>query len=319
MTKSNPKGQPHSDEGDDFDESNVEIPEDEQEGDEQEQDESADDSSDGDEQQADDGASSEDRAKSMGWRPKDQYKGAPGKWVDAEEFLRRTEEDPREVRKANHVLMRKVQKLEQGIESILSHQERQLTAAREQAYNDAHAKLKAAHDEAVASGDVDRADKVWTARETLAKQQVQEAAATPSGNSVPRNSEQDKVVLNTWMQENASWYGSHFDATKDANEYEDFLAKKGVPLADRLEQTSKRIREKFFPEKQRQQRDGSAPAAVRGNNHNGAVRSNRGVKPGSYEALTSAARAECDRSVRQSGGKISKADWLQYATPDMFV
>ena len=64
----------------------------------------------------------EDKARALGWRPETEYKGPKDKWVDAEEFVKRAEEDPREVRKAYHVLMRKVQKLEQGIDDILSHQ-----------------------------------------------------------------------------------------------------------------------------------------------------------------------------------------------------
>jgi len=100
----------------------------------------------------------EDRAKQLGWRPEEDYKGPKDKWVDAEEFVRRAEEDPKEVRKANHVLIRKVQKLEQGIESILSHQQRELTAAREQEYARAQAEWKRTHDAAVADGDVAKAD-----------------------------------------------------------------------------------------------------------------------------------------------------------------
>ncbi len=278
------------------------------EGDDGEQNEQPDGDEGGEEQ------TTEDRARSMGWRPKEDFKGKEGQWVDADEFVRRSDEDPREVRKANHVLMRKVQKLESGIEAILSHQEREITNARQQEYARAHAQLKRDHDDAVASGDVDAAGKVWKARESLANRQVEESRG---GNNPPAPSADDNALIATWTQENASWYNKNYDATMEANAYEDWLAKQGVPLADRLQQTAVRIKQKYFGQQQRQ--PGRPPAPVGGNNNNGTVRSGRKPKPGSYEALTPAARAECDRTVRSSGGKVTKEAWLQYATPDLFI
>lgn len=257
--------------------------------------------------------SAEDKARAMGWKPEEEYKGPKEKWVPAEEFVKRAEEDPHEVRKANHVLMRKVQKLEQGIDDILSHQQRELTRARQEEYARAQSDLKRAHDAAIAEGDVEKASKTADAREALARQQVEE-----SRKSAPSVASDDASILTEWKSEN-DWYGKNYRATKEANEYEDFLAKQGVPLEDRLRQTAEFIKAEILKTAPVARQRDDAPAPIIGQNNNGAIRGNRKPKPGSYEALTSAARAECDRVIRTSGGKVTKEMWLSHATDELFV
>lgn len=255
---------------------------------------------------------SEDRAKRMGWKPKDAYKGPEGKWVEAEEFLRRAEEDPREVRKANEILMRKLQKVEQGVAAMQAHQERELAAARREEYARAQADLKRAHDAAVSEGDIEKADKAWKARDVLATRQVEEAKAPANGVD-----HQSQEILNAWKAENP-WYGQNYKATKEANEHEDWLARQGIPLAERLRRTAEYIGEEVLVAKPKRVVD-EAPSPVNGQNNNGKLRGNRVPKPGSYEALTTVARAECDRVVRTSGGKITKELWVSYADQDLFA
>lgn len=250
----------------------------------------------------------EDRAKAMGWKPKENYKGPEDKWVEAEEFVRRADEDPKEARKANHALMRKLQKLEQGQDDLIAHQQRELVAARQQEYARAQADIRRNHDAAIAEGDVEKAGKAWTAAEALTQQQINEARAP----AVTRMAGDDAAILAAWKEDN-DWYGSNYKATQEANAYEDWLAKQGKPLAQRLKMTAEYIKNEVLESPKR--RD-EAPSAVYGQNNNGAIRNNRKAKPGTYEALTQAARAECDRVVR--GGRVSKEMWLQFALPEHF-
>lgn len=259
----------------------------------------------------DDLGTAEDRAKTMGWRPKEEFKGQEDKWVDAEEFVKRADEDPREARKTNHVLMRKLQKLEQGQESILSHHARELAAAEQKAYNDALESIKNTHDSAIHEGDLEKANSAWQAREEITKRQI-ESVNQPrlSDREAEDNRLRDEFVAkNEWLDDP--------EMSRVASEFQINKLKRGVSVKDSLEMTAQFIRKKFpheFEDDTAPPRD-RAPSAVRSNN--GIRRDNR-AKAGTYEALTPQARTDCDRAVRTSGGKITKEAWLSFATPDLF-
>ena len=241
--------------------------------------------------------SPEEKARALGWKPKAEYKGSQENWVDFGEFIKRSEEDPHEVRKANHILLRKVQKLERGYDDLLSHQNRVIEETRRQSYAEAKEKLKHEYDRALEDGDVTKAKKLFDANEELTQRQIVEKPV-------------DGEILGSWIEKNP-WYGKNFRATKAAEEYEDWLAKRGVPLAERLVKTEEYIKDEVIG------RRNEAPATVRGGGSNSRLK-DKAVKPGTYEALTSKARAACDRIVRESNGRITKESWVQYATPDLF-
>jgi hypothetical protein len=255
-----------------------------------------------DEGQQEEQESSEDKARRLGWKPKEEYKGK-GEWTDAEAFLERTENDPQALKKSLRTIERNYSKLEKTTEAILQHQQRQLEDARKQGYSQAKADLQARLDDAIESGDKEQARKIIKSKEALEERERQDEYVKPDTN-------QDDKVVKSWLEKNV-WYNSDPRMRAAAKQIEHELALEGVPLEDRLEQTTKLIMEDF-PHKFGKKR---APSMLGGGNNTNKAR----PKAGTYEALTSEARAECDRSVKGSNGKISKEDWLRYATPDMFV
>jgi hypothetical protein len=252
----------------------------------------------------------EDRARKLGWRPKEEFKGDPAKWVEAASFLKQAEDDYPRLKQVNHHLVNKVDKLEKGIEQILAHQQRELSTASEQAYKRALEDIQRQHAQAVEDGDTQRAAKLFTQGQTLAQQKVQESKSEPTQADI-------NAAVAAWREENP-WFDEHPHMAIEAERKELMLAQKGVPLQDRLKQTADYIKSRYASELgiKPKERD-PAPANVQGANKNRVVRPT--VKPNSYEALTAQARAECDRTVRTSNGKISREDWLRYAQPEMFV
>jgi hypothetical protein len=107
--------------------------------------------------------SAEDRARAQGWRPLAEYRGPPGRWSNAEEFLARGEADWSILRAQNRKMSEKLARLEPEIESLRNTSAEQSEAlkaamnlarrADQRGYDRAVADLKTKQREAVQSGD----------------------------------------------------------------------------------------------------------------------------------------------------------------------
>lgn len=245
----------------------------------------------------------EDRARKMGWKPQEEYQGKD-EWVDAETFLSRSENDPAELKKSLRAMERNFSKLEKNTEAIIAHQSREVEEAQKRAYAQALRDVESRLSQAVEDGDQEGINKAIKARD-----QIKEAQAQPT--KQPNNA--DQAAVEEWKADNP-WFDEDPYLADYAGKYEESLARKGVPIKERLEKTTEYMK-KRFPEDLgvRKPKEG---ARMPGGGNN--FRKNTTPKPGTYEALLPEAKAECDRSVKGSGGQITKEDWLQYATPDMF-
>lgn len=110
----------------------------------------------GDEQQqvADDAPAPRDyesEAKQHGWTPKDEFKGDPAKWVDAETFVDRADAVLPFLRKQNKALKIEMEGLKRDIKRASAH----FSKAEERAYERALTDLTAKQDAAAEVGDVD--------------------------------------------------------------------------------------------------------------------------------------------------------------------
>jgi len=78
----------------------------------------------------------EEKAAQQGWAPQDQWRGPPGKWVDAETFLKRGENNPRVLRERLEATERKhadtIAKMEKMNQQALERQKAELAAQRDQ-------------------------------------------------------------------------------------------------------------------------------------------------------------------------------------------
>lgn len=252
--------------------------------------------------------SPEDLARKMGWRPKEEFRGKPETWEDAETFLKKAEEDYPRKSAANARLEAEVKKMSRQIDAMREHSERVAQETERRTREKVLEELNQKHLTAVAEGDVNEAHRIVLERDKV--------VAPPQQQQSPR----DRAVIEAWAEEN-QWYNDDPMMAEAAVKYEDLLAKRGVPLAERLKQTTEYVKRKFPNDFNPVRKPAQAPQGVVGS-RNGVVHTTK-PKAGSYEALTRDAKRKCDDFVAsmKADGKseqVARATYLQYATQDMF-
>lgn len=218
----------------------------------------------------------EAEARKHGWTPREDFKGDPGKWVDAETFVKRADEFMPFLKKQNSALKRELDDLRKEVKRASAY----FTKAEERAYNRALAELEARHEEAVEAGDVVAAKRVM--REV---QQLQDEKPIPEAK--PEFDEaQARRELNEWIERN-DWY-----VTDDARRrYADFQAESMGPATEWpdgnkawLEELERRVERKFAERKPVPvATSGSRPAASKGGK--------------TYADLPAEAKRACDKFV----------------------
>lgn len=225
----------------------------------------------------------EAKAIRLGWRPKDEFKGDPDKWVDAAEFVRRGEEEPA-LAKANYAKLEKA--LERATTKIASlettHQKlvEHLSTSEKRAYDRAKREIEARLDQAAEAGDVEGVRAATREITDLTK----EAAAEPKKDA--QAAPEDPPELAEWKEDNP-WFTKDAVMRGAAIAIVDELIADGVTdLKKQIKEVDKRIRAEFphkFENPRRRE-----PAAVEGAN-------NAPKKTGkTYADLPADAKAMCD-------------------------
>lgn len=165
-------------------------------------------------------ATPEVRAASLGWTPKETFKGDPAKWVDAEEFLRRGEEIMPILRENNRRLQQQldtqagelseakqaIAESQEAMQALIAHQ----TEATKAAVKDTKARLRGQLRAAREANDFDAIeqieDQLDEVRDTERKL---EAAPPPKKVDAPAPPTQPKLdpEFIAWQRDNP-WYGS---------------------------------------------------------------------------------------------------------------
>ena len=173
----------------------------------------------------------EQEAMEQGWRPKEEFKGDPERFIDAGEFIRRGEL----FAKIDHQ-NREMKQLRNTMEQFAKHHQNVEKSAYDRAIKD----LKAQRKEALAEGDVDRFDELdqqidetVEAREKFVEQQ-RTAPVVPEIN--PKFAE--------WVQKNP-WYSKDVMLQGAADRYGIELAKQGMDPVEVLKAVEKKVKEEF--------------------------------------------------------------------------
>ena len=229
--------------------------------------------------QADPAPSAEDRALTMGWTPREQFKGDPAKWVDAETFVRRGEEFLPFVKANNKRLERELEKangeiakLGKAVERSIDH----ISKAEQRAYERARKDLEAELEQAVLNNDADGIRAV--AKDIV---ELEREVAKPAKTEEPDLSE--FKAANPWFETDEAM-------TMAAVAYAGKLASQGVAGKDQLAKVSEWVRKEFphkFSNPRREQ-----PAAVEG------VSTGARRQAASYSDMPADARQMCDELVR---------------------
>lgn len=230
----------------------------------------------------------EARARNLGWKPLDQFKGDEKDFIDASEFVRRGEEVLPIMKAANSKLEKQVQRLEKTLEKFAEHHSKTEARAYERALSD----LEARQAEAVEAND-----------HAAVKEITKEMVALEKEVAKPKADETDdgEEAFNDWKAENP-WFDKDKGlraaaigiAEEIKNDFKD-------PVKQRAE-VVKRIKADF-PEKFTNPRRTQA-AAVEGV---GAGPKSTGK---SYADLPAEAKKMCDEFVRDIKG-FSKEKYVK--------
>lgn len=163
----------------------------------------------------------EARAREMGWKPLAEYRGPPGKWQPAAQFIERGENILPIVRQQNRALTERLGKLEGEVTGLRNTASEQLQiikdlremgrTASKRGYDQAMAEIKAKQRAAVEAGDtksydqlVDQAEALESERPAAAVEPVRPAAEPPARPSAPALREPTKnfIADNPWFSNN---------------------------------------------------------------------------------------------------------------------
>ena len=230
----------------------------------------------------------EDKARRMGWTPKDEFRGDPDKWRSAKEFVDRGENMLPIMRDRVQRQETKIAELERTVREFADFNSKADQRAYERAFKD----LKTQQIQAVAAGDAEGFMKVDQAIEDLRK----EAAEKPKMKAADPGEDPE---YQDWEARN-KWVTTDKEAKAYAESYGEYLRKTGSRLtgADFLDEVTKAVK-KEFPAKFSNPRRESAPSV-----EGGIPRAKGGGK--GYADLPGEAKAACDRFVKNSGGKMTR-------------
>jgi hypothetical protein len=133
-------------------------------------------------------------ARELGWLPKEEFKGDPSRWTDAETFVKKGDEVMPLIKAQNKRLKREIDDLKKQFRQASAH----FGAAEERAYTRALAELTAKQEAAVESGDLNAHRAVSKEIDALSKEMPGKQANTASA-------EEARDAFDDWREANP-WY-----------------------------------------------------------------------------------------------------------------
>jgi len=175
----------------------------------------------------------EEKARSMGWTPKEDFKGDPAKWCSADEFVKRGEE-------FIPFLKSKVTKQEREI-SELKEQMRDFgqryNNIEQATYNRAIGELSAKRKEAVELGDHEAFAAVDDEIDKLKSDMAGAKSSKPASNDFT-------PIYKEWEEKNTAWVNDPVMGSY-AEEIGEVLAKRGITGVKFLDAVEKEVKAKF--------------------------------------------------------------------------
>lgn len=163
----------------------------------------------------------EAEARAQGWRPKEEFKGNPDHWTDAEAFVRRADEVLPLIKKQNAHLKREIDDLKKLV--------RRVTASERNTHATVLAELKAEMEEAVETGDVAAFKKLDAKADKLRAEIVEDTPGLVNGED-PQEAFDSFRENNTWYDKAnlASASETEIEARLYADRLADKYAKQGM-------------------------------------------------------------------------------------------
>lgn len=241
----------------------------------------------------------EARARRMGWKPKEEFRGPEDRWTDASTFVERGLNELPIVQERYRVLEDKYVKLERALEGAQSKIGEQTGVLRElaefsskgeqRAYERAKRELEDKMKVAVAHADTDAYAATKAELDKLEPPKPITTAQTET-----RQTQQPAIdpVVASWVRDN-SWFDKDPEARAAATGICGDLQARGIPLNEALTKTREVIAKRFPEHFENPARAQAASVATPG-----AAPSTKPKNPRSYESLPPEAKKACDRFVK---------------------
>lgn len=235
----------------------------------------------------------EAKARRQGWRPKDEFRGDAEKWVDADTFLKRSDEELPIMRERLKKMEREFSEQQKSIQRFAEHHAK----VEKIAYERALAEVKKQKRDAIAIGDADAFEQAEQRLEELKEAKPAATQKEAAADIAPE--------VAAWVKDNP-WFQTEARLAKYAETVCGELQSEDPTrdLSDILKEVAKEVKARF-PEKFANAKR-AAPAAVEGA---GAVAAGKGGK--TYAALPAEAKKACDEFLRKGYIK-SKEEYLKY-------
>lgn len=238
----------------------------------------------------------EDRAKEMGWRPLEEFKGDESRFVDAETFVKKGEEVlpivKANARKAEEALAKAQAEIAEMKDSFKEFKKYH-SQTEQRALTQARKELEREMSEAVEAKDHKAVREIAADMAALSK----DVQTDDDGN--PYQTPDHAKALNTWKGENP-WFGADDVMTAAANAVANRLEQSGVKGAEQLAEVAKRMRAEFPHKFENANRKNAAAVE-------GSTPTRKAGK--TWSDLPPEARTVADRWVKQ--GLVTKETYLK--------
>lgn len=197
----------------------------------------------------------ETRARAQGWVPQEEFRGNPDQWRDADEFVRRGEEELPILRERNRTLSRQVDDIRRESKAEVARLERMTEIALRNQRAQIHSEFENAKRQAAEIGDLDRYDQLGRDHgEALHSfdQQFVPQQQDPRQQQVqePNNgvSQYDQEVANRWISQNSWMNDPEMRAVAEAHHVRLGKEKPGLRIEENLSEVARYVRQRY-PEK----------------------------------------------------------------------
>jgi len=224
----------------------------------------------------------EQKARSMGWVPKDEFRGDPDKWVEAERFVERGENELPILRERYRNLDKQLKETQDTLKKLAEHHHK----VSEREYSRAYEDLKRQRAEAIASGDSQAFEKADSDLEKL-RENKPEQVDGPDEKHTP----EDEAYFNQWMNDN-KWYQTDSAMAGAADAVGQELYNEGYRGKALLDNITKRVKAEFPQKFKNPKREGA-------NSVEGAPSGSRKQSGKGYADLPPDAKQACDKFVKQ--------------------
>lgn len=240
--------------------------------------------------------SAEINARALGWRPQEEFRGDPEKWVDAQTFIERGEQVMPLLKAQNKKLKREMDEIKATLKEFKDHTAR----VQNQELNSMLETIRRLKTDAISRGDGEAVVALEDQQAQILTQQLQAESAKHQPQQ-PQFSQEDQNLARQWHTHN-SWYGKDQELTRavDAIGAQIMGVNPEIDKGEMFHQIDSLIRRQF-PNKFTRASSAAPVDAGRAMPRTGAK---------SYANLPADAKAACDRQVK--AGMLTKEEYVKY-------